>query len=68
VYWFCVIEASKLYFFSRTIVNYPFPLLQAVKDNFRSALVVAFVSLPLSASLGVASGVNPIMGIATSIW
>jgi len=44
------------------------PISKVFKDNIRSASVVAFVSLPLSASLGVASGVSPIVGIATSIW
>ena len=41
---------------------------KVLQDNWRSALVVACVSLPLSASLGVASGVSALVGIATSIW
>lgn len=44
------------------------PIKDVFLDNYKPAIVVACVSLPLSASLGVASGVSAIVGIATSIW
>jgi SulP family sulfate permease len=38
------------------------------KDNIYSGCTIALISLPLSASLAVASNVNPMVGIETSFW
>lgn len=40
----------------------------AWRRNWKSALSVALVSVPLSLSLGIASGATPIAGIITAIW
>ncbi len=42
--------------------------LQNVKNNGKSGLTIALISIPLSISLAVVSGVNPIVGIITAIW
>ncbi len=39
-----------------------------LKKNWKSGLTVSLISLPLSISLAVASGVNPVAGIITAIW
>lgn len=41
---------------------------QKIKNNWKSGLTVALVSIPLSISLAIASGVSPIVGIITAIW
>lgn len=38
------------------------------KENWKSGLTIGLVSLPLSLSLAVASGVSPISGIITAVW
>ena len=42
--------------------------LSKIKANWKSGLTVALVSIPLSISLAVASGVSPVAGIITAIW
>ncbi len=42
--------------------------LHALKANWKSGLTVSLVSIPLSISLAIASGVSPIAGIITGIW
>jgi SulP family sulfate permease len=39
-----------------------------LKLNWKSALSVALVSVPLSLSLAIASGASPVAGIITAIW
>lgn len=39
-----------------------------LKNNWKSGLTVALVSIPLSISLAVASGASPVDGIITAIW
>lgn len=39
-----------------------------VKENWKSGLTVALVSIPLSISIAVASGASPVNGIVTAIW
>ncbi len=39
-----------------------------LKENWRSAISVALVSIPLSIALAVASGATPAMGIITAVW
>lgn len=39
-----------------------------LKTNWKSGLTVSLVSIPLSISLAVASGVGPVAGIITAIW
>lgn len=39
-----------------------------VKQNWKSALTVALVSIPLSISIAVASGASPVNGIITAVW
>lgn len=39
-----------------------------VRENWRSALTVALISLPLSIALAIASGAGPIPGIITGVW
>ncbi len=39
-----------------------------LKNNWRSGITVALVSIPLSVSLAVASGTTPVAGIVTAIW
>jgi SulP family sulfate permease len=39
-----------------------------LKNNWKAGLTVSLVSIPLSISLAVASGVGPVAGIITAIW
>ncbi len=39
-----------------------------VKNNWKSGLTVALVSIPLAVSLSVAANASPIMGIITAVW
>jgi len=39
-----------------------------LRNNWKSGLTVAFISLPLSLSLAIASGATPTQGIITAIW
>ena len=39
-----------------------------IKKNLKSGLTVSLISIPLSISLAVASGVTPLIGIITAIW
>ena len=39
-----------------------------VLSNFKSGLTVSLVSIPMSVSLAVASGTNPVVGIITAVW
>lgn len=50
--------------FLQNIKNW-FPKL---KENFFSGLTVAFISVPLSIALAIASGGTPTMGIITGVW
>lgn len=43
-------------------------LIKNIKDNFKSGLTVSLISIPLSVSLAVSSGTNPVVGIITAIW
>ncbi|MDR3550135.1 MAG: solute carrier family 23 protein [Candidatus Babeliales bacterium] len=43
-------------------------LIPSIKSNWKSGLAVSLVSIPLSISLAIASGVSPIQGIITGIW
>lgn len=43
-------------------------ILHKIATNWKSGLTVAFVSLPVSISLAVASQTSPIAGIITAIW
>lgn len=43
-------------------------LVSHLKKNWKSGLTVSLVSIPLSISLAVASGVGPVVGIITAIW
>ena len=43
-------------------------ILHKISNNWKSGLTVAFVSIPLSISLAVASQTSPIAGIITAIW
>jgi sulfate permease, SulP family len=45
-----------------------FPRAQLVKDNWKSGLTVAFISVPLSIALSIASGAGPIPGLVTGVW
>ncbi|MEK7649398.1 MAG: SulP family inorganic anion transporter [Patescibacteria group bacterium] len=46
---------------------FPFSLEQA-KHNWKAALTVSLVAIPLSISLAVAAGATPTQGIVTAIW
>lgn len=39
-----------------------------LRKNLKSGLTVSLISIPLSVSLAVASGVSPLMGVMTAIW
>jgi sulfate permease, SulP family len=39
-----------------------------IKQNLKSGITVSLISIPLSISLAVASGVTPLVGIITAIW
>lgn len=39
-----------------------------LKNNWKAGLTVSLVSIPLSISLAVASGVGPVAGVITAIW
>ncbi|MES2623285.1 MAG: SulP family inorganic anion transporter [Patescibacteria group bacterium] len=39
-----------------------------LKQNWKSALTVALVSIPLSISIAIASGASPLNGIITAVW
>ncbi|HTK03326.1 MAG TPA: SulP family inorganic anion transporter [Alphaproteobacteria bacterium] len=43
-------------------------MFQRLKTNWKSGITVALVSVPLSLSLAVASGANPVQGIITAVW
>lgn len=43
-------------------------ILTRFKDNWKSGLTVALVSIPLSISLAVAANATPLMGIITAVW
>jgi SulP family sulfate permease len=43
-------------------------LTQQLKDNWKSGVSVALVSVPLSFSLAIASGASPMTGIITAVW
>jgi len=43
-------------------------VLENIKKNLKSGLTVSLISIPLSVSLAVASGVTPLIGIITAIW
>jgi len=43
-------------------------LTENIKRNLKSGLTVSLISIPLSVSLAVASGVTPLIGIVTAIW
>lgn len=43
-------------------------MIQQLKANWKSGLSVALISVPLSLSLGIASGTTPVAGIITAIW
>lgn len=42
--------------------------LYQIKNNWKSGLSVALVSIPLSFSLAIASGAGPMAGIITAVW
>ncbi len=46
----------------------PSKLLSRVKENWKSGLTVAFISIPLSIALSIASGAGPLPGIITGVW
>ncbi len=39
-----------------------------IRQNWKAALTVALVSIPLSISIAVASGASPVNGIITAVW
>lgn len=43
-------------------------ILDLIKLNFKSGLTISLISIPVSISLAVASGVDPKLGIITAIW
>lgn len=43
-------------------------LQKKIKENWKSGITVALVSIPLSVSLAVASQTSPTVGIITAIW
>lgn len=43
-------------------------LFKKMASNWKSGLTVSLISIPLSISLAVASGVGPVAGIITAIW
>ncbi|KKP24231.1 MAG: hypothetical protein SZ59_C0002G0077 [candidate division TM6 bacterium GW2011_GWF2_28_16] len=45
-----------------------FNLIQKLKENWKSGLTVALVSIPLAVSLSIASGASPTRGVIAAIW
>lgn len=43
-------------------------ILDKIRKNLKSGLTVSLISIPLSVSLAVSSGVTPVIGIMTAIW
>ncbi|MCX7997082.1 MAG: SulP family inorganic anion transporter [Patescibacteria group bacterium] len=43
-------------------------ILNKLRDNWKSGVTVALVSIPLSVSLAVASQTSPVVGIITAVW
>ncbi|NTW30815.1 MAG: SulP family inorganic anion transporter [Candidatus Moranbacteria bacterium] len=43
-------------------------LTENIRKNLKSGLTVSLISIPLSVSLAVASGVTPVIGVVTAIW
>jgi SulP family sulfate permease len=43
-------------------------LTENIRRNLKSGLTVSLISIPLSVSLAVASGVTPMIGVVTAIW
>jgi hypothetical protein len=44
------------------------PLLHEIKNNLKSGITVSLVNIPLSISLAIAGGSNPVAGIVTAFW
>jgi SulP family sulfate permease len=43
-------------------------IFQKLRENWKSGITVALVSIPLSVSLAVASQTSPVVGIITAVW
>lgn len=43
-------------------------ILSEIKNNWKAALSVALVNIPMSLSLSIASGAGPVPGIITAVW
>lgn len=41
---------------------------QLIRENWKAGLTVAFISVPLSIALSIASGAGPVPGLITGIW
>lgn len=46
----------------------PLNLKSNFKQNWKSGLTVAFITIPLSLALAIASGATPVQGIITALW
>ncbi|NTW14757.1 MAG: SulP family inorganic anion transporter [Candidatus Moranbacteria bacterium] len=44
------------------------PIAENIRKNLKSGLTVSLISIPLSVSLAVASGVTPVIGVMTAVW
>ena len=53
---------------TNSFIPKPQALLGLTKQNWRSGLTVALISIPLSIALSIASGAGPLPGIITGIW
>lgn len=53
---------------SNQFIPKPQVLLDLAKQNWKSGLTVALISIPLSIALSIASGAGPLPGIITGIW
>ena len=62
-----MITSKKIYNL-KTMRKKNMSILHKISTNWKSGLTVAFVSIPVSISLAVASQASPISGIITAIW
>jgi SulP family sulfate permease len=56
------------YFLEHSSIMALLPSLESMKRNWKSALTVALISIPLSLSLAIASQATPLQGILTAVW
>jgi SulP family sulfate permease len=68
-----VITDRRIFYFyckhlMKTIIPAPSQIPELARQNWKPGLTVAFISVPLSIALSIASGAGPIAGLITGVW